>query len=35
MGYLLWICGCILGLAWFSRIVEAALGVPGDRKSVV
>jgi glycosyltransferase involved in cell wall biosynthesis len=28
MGYLLWICGCILGLAWFSRIVEAALGVP-------
>jgi glycosyltransferase involved in cell wall biosynthesis len=28
MGYLLWICGCVLGLAWFSRIVEAALGVP-------
>ena len=28
MGYLLWIAGCILGLAWFSRIVEAALGVP-------
>ncbi len=28
MGYLLWICGCILGLAWFSRIVQAALGVP-------
>jgi glycosyltransferase involved in cell wall biosynthesis len=28
MGYLYWIAGCILGLAWFSRIVEAALGVP-------
>lgn len=28
MGYLLWIAGCILALAWFSRIVEAALGVP-------
>jgi glycosyltransferase involved in cell wall biosynthesis len=28
MGYLYWIAGCILGLAWFSRIVEAAIGVP-------
>ena len=41
MGYLLWIAGCILALAWFSRIAEAALGVPSiadiskDRKSVV
>jgi glycosyltransferase involved in cell wall biosynthesis len=28
MGYLYWIAGVILGLAWFSRIVEAAIGVP-------
>ena len=28
MGYLLWIAGCILALAWFSRIAEAAIGVP-------
>jgi glycosyltransferase involved in cell wall biosynthesis len=28
MGYLCWIAGCILGLAWFSRIIEAAIGVP-------
>jgi glycosyltransferase involved in cell wall biosynthesis len=28
MGYLYWIAGCILGLAWFSRIIEAANGVP-------
>ena len=28
MGYLLWIAGSILALAWFSRIAEAALGVP-------
>jgi glycosyltransferase involved in cell wall biosynthesis len=28
MGYLLWIAGWILALAWFSRIAEAALGVP-------
>ena len=28
MGLLLWSCGCILALAWFSRIVEAALGMP-------
>ena len=28
MGSLYWIAGVILGLAWFSRIVEAALGVP-------
>ncbi|PYX24125.1 MAG: family 2 glycosyl transferase [Acidobacteria bacterium] len=27
MGYLLWIAGSILALAWFSRIAEAALGV--------
>lgn len=25
--YILWISGCILGLAWFSRILDAALGV--------
>jgi glycosyltransferase involved in cell wall biosynthesis len=29
MSYLYWIAGCILGLAWFSRILQAALGVPG------
>lgn len=28
MSYLYWIAGLILGLAWFSRIVEAAFGVP-------
>jgi cellulose synthase/poly-beta-1,6-N-acetylglucosamine synthase-like glycosyltransferase len=28
MNYLWWIAGCILGLAWLSRIVDAALGVP-------
>src|SRR5580700_4428405 len=28
MGYLLWSAGLILALAWFSRIVEAALGMP-------
>jgi glycosyltransferase involved in cell wall biosynthesis len=28
MGFLLWIAGGVLGLAWFSRIVEAAFGVP-------
>jgi glycosyltransferase involved in cell wall biosynthesis len=28
MGYLLWSTGLILALAWFSRIVEAALGMP-------
>lgn len=28
MGYLYWIAGVVLALAWFSRIVEAALGVP-------
>jgi glycosyltransferase involved in cell wall biosynthesis len=28
MGFLLWTAGCILALAWFSRILEAALGVP-------
>jgi glycosyltransferase involved in cell wall biosynthesis len=28
MMYLYWIAGTILALAWFSRIVEAALGMP-------
>jgi len=28
MTYIHWIAGCILGLAWFSRIVDAALGMP-------
>jgi len=28
MVYLFWICGIILALAWFSRIVQAALGMP-------
>ena len=28
INYLYWIAGCILGLAWLSRIVDAALGVP-------
>src|SRR6267142_801321 len=28
MSYFLWIAGTILALAWFSRIVEAALGMP-------
>ena len=28
MSYFYWIVGCILALAWFSRVVEAALGVP-------
>jgi len=28
MSYLLWIAGVILGLAWLSRIAEAALGMP-------
>jgi cellulose synthase/poly-beta-1,6-N-acetylglucosamine synthase-like glycosyltransferase len=28
MSYLYWIAGCILGVAWFSRILQAALGVP-------
>src|SRR5208283_5792285 len=25
---LYWVAGCILALAWFSRIVEAAFGMP-------
>src|SRR5580658_8820087 len=29
MHYFHWIAGTILALAWFSRIVEAALGMPG------
>jgi glycosyltransferase involved in cell wall biosynthesis len=28
MPYFLWIAGAILALAWFSRIVDAALGMP-------
>ena len=24
-----WIAGCILALAWFSRILQAAIGMPG------
>jgi glycosyltransferase involved in cell wall biosynthesis len=28
MGYFHWIAGTILALAWFSRIVDAALGMP-------
>ena len=28
MIYLRWIAGCILGLAWLSRVVDAALGMP-------
>ncbi len=29
MAYFYWIAGTILALAWFSRIVDAALGMPG------
>jgi glycosyltransferase involved in cell wall biosynthesis len=28
MNYFHWIAGCILGLAWFWRLAEAAIGVP-------
>jgi glycosyltransferase involved in cell wall biosynthesis len=28
MNYFHWIAGCLLGLAWFWRLAEAALGVP-------
>ena len=28
MSYFHWIAGCILGLAWFWRLVDAAIGVP-------
>ena len=28
MIYVHWIAGCILALAWFSRIIDAALGMP-------
>jgi glycosyltransferase involved in cell wall biosynthesis len=28
MNYFHWVAGCILALVWFSRLVEAALGVP-------
>jgi len=27
MSYVLWIAGSILGLAWLSRVVDAALGI--------
>jgi glycosyltransferase involved in cell wall biosynthesis len=29
MNCVIWIAGCILGLSWLSRIVDAALGMPG------
>src|SRR5271168_4831976 len=29
MAYFHWIAGTILALAWFSRIVDAAIGMPG------
>lgn len=28
MSYFHWIAGCLLALAWFSRIIDAALGMP-------
>jgi glycosyltransferase involved in cell wall biosynthesis len=28
MNYFHWIAGCLLGLVWFSRVVDAARGVP-------
>ena len=28
MSYFHWIAGCALGLAWFWRLAEAAVGVP-------
>jgi len=28
MAYLVWVAGIVLALAWFSRIVDAALGMP-------
>lgn len=28
MSYFHWVAGCILALVWFSRLLEAALGVP-------
>jgi glycosyltransferase involved in cell wall biosynthesis len=28
MSYFHWIAGCVLGLAWFWRLVDAAVGVP-------
>jgi len=28
MSYVHWVAGCILALVWFSRLLEAALGVP-------
>ena len=28
MTYFHWIAGCLLGVVWFSRLVDAALGVP-------
>ena len=28
MSYFHWIAGCVLGLAWLWRLVDAAVGVP-------
>ena len=28
MSYFHWIAGCVLGLAWFWRLADAAAGVP-------
>ena len=28
MNYFHWIAGCVLALAWLSRLVDAAVGVP-------
>ena len=28
MSYFHWIAGCVLGLAWFWRLIDAAIGVP-------
>jgi glycosyltransferase involved in cell wall biosynthesis len=28
MNLFIWIAGCVLGLAWFSRVIDAAIGMP-------
>jgi glycosyltransferase involved in cell wall biosynthesis len=28
MSYVIWFAGCVLGLSWLSRVVQAAFGVP-------
>ena len=28
MNLFIWIAGCVLGLAWFSRVIDAAMGMP-------